>query len=285
MAKSLLNDFRIGGDVIDAVAASIPDEPIQVTLLNIEGSIPEMSPPVGQTGKDEIKADGLTFERDGLFLVFKIAGTTYRLGGVKPLFVTSLRVNIRASNGATSYYDSIDLYAARGRSSFAQGVNRACGAEPVRIERDLVMILEYLETERDTALRTSSKRETVEMTAADRELGMDLLRDPHLFDRVVSDLTTLGYVGEELNKQLLYLCASSRKLDDPISVLILSQSASGKSFLVDSVKRLMPPEEVVAVTSLSDQALNYIDDLTHKFWNSQYKCRPQIPQLNSMPPT
>jgi len=31
------------------------------------------------------------------------------------------------------------------------------------------------------------------------------------------------------------------------------------------VKRLMPPEEVVAVTSLSDQALNYIDDLTHKF--------------------
>ncbi len=27
----------------------------------------------------------------------------------------------------------------------------------------------------------------------------------------------------------------------------------------------MPPEDVVAVTSLSDQALNYIDDLTHKF--------------------
>jgi len=270
MAKSLLNDFRIGGDVIDAVSAGIKDEPIQVSFVHTEGSIPEVSPPVGQTGKDETKpdatkADGLTFERDGLFLVFKIAGTTYRLGGVKPLFVTSLRVNIRASNGATSYYDSIDLYAARGRSSFAQGVNRACGSEPVRIERDLVMILEYLETERDAALRTSSKRETIEMTAADRELGLDLLRDPHLFDRVVSDLTTLGYVGEELNKQLLYLCASSRKLDDPISVLILSQSASGKSFLVDSVKRLMPPEEVVAVTSLSDQALNYIDDLTHKF--------------------
>jgi len=31
------------------------------------------------------------------------------------------------------------------------------------------------------------------------------------------------------------------------------------------VKKLMPPEEVVAVTSLSDQALNYIDDLSHKF--------------------
>ena len=74
----------------------------------------------------------------------------------------------------------------------------------------------------------------------------------------------MGYVGEELNKILLYLCASSRKLDDPISVLIISQSASGKSYLVDIVRRLMPPEEVVAVTSLSDQVLNYIDDLMHK---------------------
>ena len=104
---------------------------------------------------------GLTCERDGLFLVFTIAGTTYRIGGVKPLFVTSLRVNIRASNGGTSYYDSIDLYAARGRVSFAQAVNRAWGAEPVRIERDLVMILEHLEKERDEAMRVGAKRAVV----------------------------------------------------------------------------------------------------------------------------
>ncbi|MFA5810487.1 MAG: hypothetical protein WC935_09200, partial [Thermoleophilia bacterium] len=95
--------------------------------------------------------------------------------------------------------------------------------------------------------------------------GLELLRDPALFDRIDTDLSALGYVGERLNKWLLYLCASSRKLDDPISVLILSQSASGKSFLVDCVRKLMPPDEVVAVTSLSDQALNYIADLMHKF--------------------
>ena len=75
----------------------------------------------------------------------------------------------------------------------------------------------------------------------------------------------IGYVGEDLNKQLLYLCASSRILDDPVSVLILSESASGKSMLVETVKKLIPSEDVVAVTSLSDQALNYIKDLMHKF--------------------
>jgi hypothetical protein len=72
-------------------------------------------------------------------------------------------------------------------------------------------------------------------------------------------------VGESLNKQLLYIAASSRKLDDPVSVMIISQSASGKSFLVDTVRELMPPEDVISVTSLSDQALNYVSDLEHKF--------------------
>ena len=239
MAKSLLKDFRIAGDVIDAVAGN-------VAFQNSSGSIPDESPPVGspiEEAEPEAEVEttelpetvavaGLTCERDGLFLVFTIAGTTYRIGGVKPLFVTSLRVNIRASNGGTSYYDSIDLYAARGRASFAQAVNRAWGAEPVRIERDLVMILEHLEKERDEALRVGAKRAVVEMTGEEKELGLALLRDPALFDRVVDDLSSLGYVGEELNKQLLYLCASSRKLADPIG-LDLSQSAR-KSFLVDA---------------------------------------------------
>jgi hypothetical protein len=162
--------------------------------------------------------------------VFRLNGTSYRLGGVKALFVTSLRVNVRATNGTVSYYDSIDLYAARSRASFAQGVYRAWGAEPVRIERDLVMILEFLEKERDDALRVGVKKDTVEMSAAERAAGLSLLRDPRLFDRIACDLSTLGYVGEELNKHLLYLCASSRKLDDPVSVIILSQSASGKVF-------------------------------------------------------
>jgi len=278
MAKSLLNGFKIGSDVIDAVVSdSSPEEPedaVFVSFLRDSGT-PETPPPVGPRNLETEDAktahtdtannfDALICEKDGLFQIFRIGEVTYRLGGIKSLFVTSLRVNMRASDGQTSYYDSIDLYAARGRASFSQGVNRAWGAEPLRVERDLILILEHLEKERDEALRVGSKRAMVEMTHADRELGLDLLRDPLLFERIVSDLTSLGYVGEELNKQLLYLCASSRKLDDPISVLILSQSASGKSFLVDSVKKLMPPEDVVAVTSLSDQALNYIEGLTHK---------------------
>jgi hypothetical protein len=274
MAKALLSEFRISGDVIDRVAVSEPM--LSFPPNSVGNEVPAESPPAGgdhgavaTEGDSRENApaakDELRFERDGLFHLFTVGEISYRVGGVRQLFVTSLKVNIRATSNGSSYYDSLDLYAAKARTGFAQALARTFGTELARVEKDLVLILEHLENERDEALKTGNRKAAVVMSSADRELGFSLLRDPRLFERLVDDMTSLGYVGEDLNKQLVYLAASSRKLDDPISVLILSQSAAGKSYLVETVRRLMPEEDVVAVTSLSDQALNYIDDLTHKF--------------------
>ncbi|MCP4132062.1 MAG: hypothetical protein GY754_13895, partial [bacterium] len=131
---------------------------------------------------------------------------------------------------------------------------------------DLVRLVEYLEDERDKIL-TSGETEEHKLTEDEKELGMEFLTSPDMFERIVSDTETLGYVGEEINKILIYLAASSRKLDDPISVIVMSESAAGKSYLIDTVKKLIPPEDVVSMTSLSEQALNYLpeDGLKHKF--------------------
>ena len=106
-----------------------------------------------------------------------------------------------------------------------------------------------------------------ELTDEEQTAGFELLRDPKLFDRVITDTEALGYVGEELNKLLIYIAASSRKLADPISVMVVSQSASGKSYLIDTIKKLIPAEDVVSLTSLSEQALNYLPEggLLNKF--------------------
>jgi energy-coupling factor transporter ATP-binding protein EcfA2 len=215
------------------------------------------------------RRERLACVKDGLFHIFSTGGDEapleYRVGGVKALFIASLRVNVRVGNGFHSYYDSLDLYSARNRSAFAQAIYKTMGTEVSAVERDLIAILEYLEKERDEALLQHTRRERRELTMAEREEGLELLEDPNLCARIVDDMSALGYVGDETNKLLLYLCASSRKTDDPMSVLIVSQSASGKSYLINAVRRLMPEEEVVAVTSLSDQALHYADNLVHKF--------------------
>jgi DNA primase len=202
--------------------------------------------------------------KEGGAYEFEFADLTYRLLGVKDVFVQDLRVNIRAQCGEDSFYDRLDLYSARSRAAYAASLAALFAVEAKRIERDLIQMLEHLEDQRDKALSAGAVKPE-ELSAEEKALGLELLKSPDLFDQVAADMTKLGYVGEELNKKLIYLAASSRVLDDPISVLILSQSAAGKSLLVDTVKKLIPADEVISITSLSDQALNYIPSLMNKF--------------------
>ena len=214
-------------------------------------------------------------EKDHMGYLFTINGITYRVTGAKEIFISNLRVNIKAalrqSSGTDAdtglkYYDNLDLYSARSRSGYAGSMGRTLDIEPNRIEKDLIAILEYLEQERDRHLWSGSgKEKETALTAEERELGMRLLTNPNMFTEIVEDMDILGYVGENLNKQLMYIAASSRKLEDPVSVMVVSESASGKSFLIDTVARLIPPDEVISVTSLSEQALNYMEDMSHKF--------------------
>ena len=247
---------RMGKDWNEALLAGVTKEQVQESLSTAA---------VRQQKLQE--AVPFKVQRQGPRYVFENPALRYRLLGVRSAFVSSLRVNVRAECAGSSYLDNVDLYSARSRALFSSAAAAALSLEAPRVEKDLFFIVDYLEAERDRELLQASTTERPELSDEERKAGMELLESPDLFDRIASDLSALGYVGEELNKQLLYIAASSRKMADPISVVILSQSASGKSLLVESVRRLMPPEDVVAVSSLSDQALNYIRDggLLHKF--------------------
>ncbi len=223
-------------------------------------SAPALRPP---DGPGEI-----TVRRERASLLFTFGELHYRVSGMRELFVASLRVNIRAVYRTERFYDNLDLYSARSRTTYSEHLGRLFSLEPKRIENDLVRILEHLEEERDSQFAGEPESgRPPELSEEDRRLGLAFLKSPDLFQQIVSDMEALGYVGEDLNKQLVYLAASSRKLQEPICLLLLSQSSSGKSLLVDTVRRLIPEEELIAVTSLSDQALNYLPEgaLEHKF--------------------
>lgn len=216
----------------------------------------------------EPAAPRLQAHKDAGVWSFVLQNRSYRALGVKEVFVSSLRINLRLESEHGKHLDNCDLYSARSRSSFASGAQAMTGIESSVIEKDLIGILEYLEELRDTALAERELEQVqIELTDEQRTLGRTFLERADLCECIVADIETLGYGGEDINKLLVYLAAASRKLDDPISVIVVSESASGKSFLVDTVKKLIPDEDVVAMTSLSDQALQYLppDALLHKF--------------------
>jgi hypothetical protein len=104
------------------------------------------------------------------------------------------------------------------------------------------------------------------MTKAEEDEALDFLKDPELFSRILVDFETVGITGEDANKLMGYLAATSRKLDEPLSILIQSRSAAGKSTLQDAVLSLVPEEDYIKYTRITGQALFYKeeDSLVHK---------------------
>lgn len=170
MAKSFLKDYTIGKDIIDNVEEEnfpVVPKTEEKETEPLSGSQKKDSAVSEESSAEEKTPDKrakITVRKEGLFRVFETGGTSYRTGGVKPIFVTSLRVNILAGNGKVSYYDSIDLYASRGRAGFAQGLYRTWGISPERVEMDLIKILELLEKERDERLLAKSRSQNTELT-------------------------------------------------------------------------------------------------------------------------
>jgi hypothetical protein len=84
-----------------------------------------------------------------------------------------------------------------------------------------------------------------------------MLRDPSLIDRIPEDLRTIGIIGETTLALTLYLVGVSAQLPKPLSAIVRGQTSSGKSFVVDRVADLFPPEVVLRATSITTNTLYY----------------------------
>lgn len=166
-----------------------------------------------------------------------------------------LRALVRAigSTPGRFHLDALDLYSARDRQAFVREGALLFGEDPSLVEADLGRIIPQAEDH--LARRPGSA--TVEVGEAARIEALDVLRDPKLLDRILEDFEKLGLVGEEQNKLTGYLVATSRKMDEPLSMLILSRSAAGKSTLAEAIAAFIPPEDAIRLTRLTGQALFY----------------------------
>lgn len=200
---------------------------------------------------------------------FMHGGLLYRIRGLRMKTFDSMRVVVTVDTGQGRHTDRLDLYVAKSRRSFANTIASKLHQQSAKIEEDLLRIIEDLERiQREEMERRASEgmEKPYEITDQEREEALSFLQDPGLLDRIVEDLTVCGYVGEEIAKKVCYLSATSRLTKKPLSVIVRSSSAAGKSDLMEKVSSLMPPEEVEFYSRITPQALYYMDKdrLKHK---------------------
>jgi DNA primase len=204
-------------------------------------------------------------------LTLTVGERVYRVRGIdKNLSYEQLKVWIRATHGEFFHLDTLDLTQAKQRAGWVRQSSLELGISEDIAKADLGRLLRAVEERQQALIQAQLAPQdggvAPELSAEQRDSALALLRDPQLIERIVGDFERTGLVGEPSNALVGYLAAVSRKLRQPLAVLIQSTSAAGKSTLMDAVLNLVPESDRVQYSAMTGQSLFYLGekDLKHK---------------------
>jgi DNA primase len=206
----------------------------------------------------EIKPDGV---------IIQLEDRQWRIRGLsKNMSYEILRINVRVSKAEKFFLDNIDLYSARQRFTFVKQAALELEVDEELIKKDLGKLLLKLEELQDEQIKQTlaPKKKEVVMSEKEKQEALVLLKAPDLLERILKDFEKCGVVGEQTNKLVSYLAAVSRKLDNPLAILIQSSSAAGKTWLMESVLAFVPEEERIKYSAMTGQSLFYMGETNIK---------------------
>ena len=240
---------------------SMVDEPKKLLLLGAKTLEAATPTEPNQTNIPVKMPTSVTAEIKDNEIIIELGNRSYRIRGLAKNTngFDSMKVNVLARKGGAFFVDTLDIYAARGRNAFIKEASRELALEEEIIKRDLGKVLLKLEELQDSfALQNVEAKKSVEISEPDKKKALELLRSKDLVERILADFDACGVVGEQNNKLVGYLSATSRKLKEPLAVLIQSSSAAGKSSLMEAVLAFMPAEETIKYSAMTGQSLFYM---------------------------
>ncbi len=204
-------------------------------------------------------------------VIITLGDRRYRVRGLAKNLALDvvLKVNVMVSSQDAFHVDTFDLYAPRAKHAFIAQAAVELNVKDDVIRHDLGRVLRKLEALQEKNVQQTlapKKEDKPAIEEAEKQDALALLKEPRLLDRILADFARCGVVGEEVNKLVGYLAATSRKLDTPLAIMVQSSSAAGKSSLMEAVLAFMPEEDQVKYSAITGQALYYMSsiNLQHK---------------------
>jgi len=205
-------------------------------------------------------AQSLRLKKDGDTYTLTTPRRTYAITGLTTVGFDRLRVTVKGStpqNPTRFHIDSLDLYVAKARSAFADGLCGEVGGKVEEVHQELKGLIPLLEEARLSMKEAPAEKVVPEMTEAEKADALAALKDPALVKNLLKGFEDLGMIGEEKAKLIGYLGTVSRLLDLPLGMLVVSRSGAGKTALQDAICSLVPEEALIKYTRLTGQALFY----------------------------
>jgi len=136
------------------------------------------------------------------------------------------------------------------------------GLRKEELEADLQELTGLLEYYRDKKVHQGKEQKDIkiQVPTASATKCIEFLKSENLIQKINQLIGKAGIVGEETNRILLFIIASSYKMPDTLHALIQGSSGSGKTRLLKIISQLMPAEDVKRYTRVTDNSFYNQDE-------------------------
>jgi DNA primase len=193
------------------------------------------------------------------------------LGGIKITGLDRLKVTLKVlhkDKAALPVWHSLDLYNHGQREQVIDNIAEAfeLGTQStVNTLAQLTSALEDYRVQKIGALQPKPEQ-LPELTTTQKQAAISELKKPNLLQRTAQMIKESGITGEETNSLIAYLVYCTRKQPVPLHIMFLGASGSGKTYLQEKISELIPDEDKIEITQITENALYYFKqhELAHK---------------------
>src|ERR1019366_5159511 len=222
------------------------------TLLNKTNHLSEASP-LG-------RLEGLTIIHEDKLLM-KSTNNYYYVLGMLGQELSSMRVTLMIEQIISGRKEriKIDLYEREALQQFSNAIAETFNQDAEQIFNEFNTLTDLLENFREEQLKKyrtpyQEKRASTVINKTTQEQCIDFLSQPDLIANIDKQIEKTGVVGEENMRKLLFVIASTYKMNTPLHALVQGSSGSGKSHLINTIGQCLPPEDVLSMTRVTSKS-------------------------------
>jgi DNA primase len=201
-------------------------------------------------------------------LIYKGSAAEYQIKGFKLSQLDSLKVSLLITRNGQDFRAKTELYEYKQTNTVSQKAATLLGLDAAQIEKDLGRLTTLLENYREAYKdKESSESNQVQIKVPESTIPkcLELLKAKDYFQKLNELIGKTGVIGENESRMLLYVIASTYKMEDTLHALVQGSSGSGKTHLITKIAELMPPEHTTLLTRVTESSFyNYGEyDLTN----------------------
>lgn len=196
---------------------------------------------------------------------------TYHVKGGISKTLESLKITLEIEHPTTSRKSRTkpDLYEDKQVEKVSREAGEKLGIRADLIEMDLSSLTDLLDEYREQQLKENQPEEEnqkVIVPIPEQQRCISFLKQKQLVQKFNQLIEKSGITGEANNRIFLFVIATAYKMPDTLHALIQGSSGSGKTYLSRQITDLMPKEDVIRLTRVTESSFyNYGEyELQHK---------------------